>query len=187
MLVRCKQVGGNAVRKGCVAFTLAEVLIATVFVALFVGGIIKGYVQANRMAEWTSMSQAAQSLAQQGMEQARCAAWNTQQFPYTDGPGTGDELTTNQVIIYSDTTYSFTLTNSFFGIATNYSSTATNSNYALDVPATGAPFSATNIISITDVQDVPPLRMIRSDCVWTFPPTGKVFTNTVVTYRAPDQ
>jgi hypothetical protein len=187
MLVRFKQVGGNAVREGCAAFTLAEVLIATVFVALFVSTILNGYVQANRMAEWTSMSQAAQSLAQQGMEQARCAIWNTQQFPYAYGPGTGDELTTNQVITYSDTTYSYTLTNSFYGIGTNYSSTVTNSNYALDVPATGAPFSATNIISITVAQITPPLRLLRSDCIWTFPPTGKVFTNTVVTYRAPDQ
>lgn len=149
-------------RKGCAAFTLAEVLIATVIVALVVGGMINGYVQANRIAEWSSMSQAAQSMAQQGMEQARAAQWNSQMWPPTNGPGTGDELP-----------------------PTNYS--LSGSNYAMDVPATGAPFYATNTITITNVQANPPLRMIRSDCVWTFPRTGSVFTNTVVTYRAPDQ
>jgi hypothetical protein len=172
--------------------TLAEVLIATVFMALFVGCILSGYVQANRMAEWSSMSLAAQSLAAQGMEQARCAQWNPTAYPYARGPGTGDELTTNQTIIYSDTTNSITITNSYLGIgppATTTNWTATNVNYAMDVPATGAPFSAINIISITCVptSSGAPLRMIRSDCVWIFPSTGITFTNTMVTYRAPDQ
>ena len=174
-------------REACIAFTLAEVLIATVFVALFVSTILNGYVQANRMAEWTSMSQAAQSLAAQGLEQARCATWNTQEFPTAYGPGTGDELTTNQTITYSDTTTSITLTNTFFGVAMTTNWSSPNGNYALDVPASGAPFSAVNIITVTAVQFSPPLRMIRSDCVWTFPPTGKTFTNTMVSYRAPDQ
>jgi prepilin-type N-terminal cleavage/methylation domain-containing protein len=187
MLVRCKQLGGNEVRESRGGFTLAEVLIATVIVTLFVGSILSGYVQADRMAEWSSMSLAAESMAAQGMEQARCAQWNTQEYPYSYGPGTGDELTTNQTIIYSDTYNSITLTNSYFGIATATNWTATNVNYALDVPATGAPFSATNIITITGIQSTPPLRMIRSDCVWTFPPSGKTFTNSLVSYRAPDQ
>jgi Tfp pilus assembly protein PilV len=153
--------------------TLAEVLIATVFMALFVGAILKGYVQANRMAEWSSMSLAAQSLAAQGMEQARCATWNSQAFPYATGPGTSDELAVSNSL---NATYSYTNSDS-----------ASNSDYAMDVPATGAPFSATNYITLTTLQVAPPLRMIRSDCVWTFPSTGKIFTNTMVTYRAPDQ
>jgi hypothetical protein len=186
MLVRCKKNGGC---KGFAAFTLAEVLIATIFVALFVGSVLRGYVQANRMAEWSSMSLAAQSMAAQGMEQARCAQWNTQAYPAAYGPGTGDELTTNQIIVYSDTTNSITLSNSFYGIAMTTNWTATNVNYAMDVPATGAPFSAMNIITITNATGAngAPLRMIRSDCVWTFPTTGKTFTNTMVTFRAPDQ
>jgi type II secretory pathway pseudopilin PulG len=169
MLVRYKQVGGKGACSACVAFTLAEVLIATVIVALFTGGIISGYVQANRIAEWASMSQAAQSLAQQGMEQARAAQWNSQMWPVTNGPGTGDELTVSN---YAGATWS-----------TNYSGT----NYAMDVPASGSPFYATNYITLTTVQVNPPLRMIRSDCAWKFPSTGIIFTNTVVTYRAPDQ
>jgi type II secretory pathway pseudopilin PulG len=166
MLVRCKQTGGC---EGSTAFTLVEVLISVVVMALVVGGILDGYVQANRIAEWSSMSLAAQSMAQQGMEQARCAQWNSQMWPPASGPGTGDELFVSN---YFNATWS-----------TNLSGT----NYAMDVPATGLPFYATNYITLTTVQTNPPLRMIRSDCAWTFPRTGRVFTNSVVTYRAPDQ
>jgi Tfp pilus assembly protein PilV len=170
MLARCKQVGGC---EEFAAFTLAEVLISVVVMALVVAGVLDGYVQANRMAEWSSMSLAAQSLAAQGMEQARCAQWNSQAYPYATGPGTGDEL---PVAAITNATYSYTNSDS-----------ATNLDYALDVPASGAPFSATNIITLTTVSVSPPLRMIRSDCYWIFPRTGKVFVNTMVTYRAPDQ
>jgi len=178
MLVRCKQNGGNEVREGCVAFTLIEVLIATIFIAMCMAGLIVGYVQINRLAEWSSMSLAAQSLAQQGMEQARCAYWNSQQYPYTSGPGTGDELPVG-----------FTPGNTW---TTNLSGT----NYALDVPSTGSPFYATNLITITCICNTPPLRMIRSDCIWSFGSYNstsgtniivKYFTNTAITYRAPDQ
>ena len=57
----------------------------------------------------------------------------------------------------------------------------------MDIPATGSPFYATNVITITTLQITPPLRMIRSDCIWRFPSTGVIFTNTDITYRAPDQ
>jgi type II secretory pathway pseudopilin PulG len=169
--------------------TLAEVLVSVIMLALVLGGILAGYVQANRMAEWSAMSLAAQSIAAQGMEQARCAQWNSQQYPAAYGPGTGDELTTNQTIIYSDSTNSIALTNSFFGVTMTTNWPSTNVNYAMDVPASGAPFSAINIITITGVQLNPPLRMIRSDCVWSNPAYGAnvLFTNTMVTYRAPDQ
>src|SRR5476649_66274 len=110
MLVRCKQAGGNEVREGCAALTLVECLISVVVLTLVIGGVLAGYVQANRMAQWSAMSLAAQSIAAQGMEQARCAQWNSQQYPYAYGPGTGDELTTNQTIVYSDTTNSITIT-----------------------------------------------------------------------------
>jgi hypothetical protein len=29
--------------------------------------------------------------------------------------------------------------------------------------------------------------MIRSDCIWNFPLTGQLCTNTAITLRAPDQ
>ena len=177
MLVRCKQIRGNGVRAACAAMTLAEVLVSVVVLALVIGGVLDGYVQANRIAEWSSLSLAAQSLAQQGMEQARAAQWNSQQFPTPTNSGIGDQL-------YVGATWS-----------TNHS----GADYAMDVPATGAPFYATNYITITTVQVTPPLRMIRSDCVWSFSKYNvqigtntsnisyKYFTNTVVSYRAPDQ
>ncbi len=64
---------------------------------------------------------------------------------------------------------------------TNFSRTDT-----LDVPVTGAPQIATNFVSVTTAQTNPPLRQIRADCVWAFGSRG-VFTNTIVTLRAPDQ
>jgi Tfp pilus assembly protein PilV len=163
MLIRCKQA------EWCAALTLVECLISIVILTLVVGGILNGYVQGNRMAEWSSMSQAGQSLAAQGMEQARCAQWNTQQFPYATGPGTGDELPVSNYV------------------GATWSTNLSGSDYALDVPATGTPFYATNLITLTTIQTNPPLRMIRSDCTWKFPANGKIFTNTMVTYRAPDQ
>jgi type II secretory pathway pseudopilin PulG len=175
MRAYCKQAGRHA---KVAAFTLAEVLIAVTILALAMGGILYGYVQANRFAEWSSMSLAAQSLAQQGMEQARCAQWNSQQYPVPVAPGLGDELYVTNTL------------------GATWSTNLSGTNYAMDVPSTGAPFFATNIITITTVSNTPPLRMIRSDCVWSFPlyntmvgtnTVYEFFTNTVVTYRAPDQ
>jgi type II secretory pathway pseudopilin PulG len=154
------------------AFTLAETLIAIVVLVLVMSGLIYGYVQMNRTALFSSMSLAAQSTASQGVEQARCAKWDTQVWPPTNtGPGTGDEL----------------------GV-TNY--TQSGSNYTLDIPVSGAPVYITNYVSITKIgSGTPPIRQIRSDCVWEFSPAESTndnahriyITNTVITLRAPDQ
>ena len=57
----------------------------------------------------------------------------------------------------------------------------------LDIPVSGNhPLYGTNSTTITTVSDDPPLKMIRVDCVWSFLSRGP-FTNTVTTYRAPDQ
>jgi prepilin-type N-terminal cleavage/methylation domain-containing protein len=57
----------------------------------------------------------------------------------------------------------------------------------LDIPISGTnKVHATNVTTITDVSVAPPLRMVRVDCSWRFT-NGKVFTNTITTYRAPDQ
>ena len=153
-------------------FTLAEVLVSFFIFGLVVSGLIYGYVQINRMAEWSSMSLAAQSYASEGLERTRSAQWNYVRWPNTNyGPGTGDELGFLPSIGY-----------------TNLPPVVDT----LDVPTTGAPVFITNYITITNVlwnlnPSNPPLRQIRSDCVWTFPLTGKVCTNTAVAYRAPDQ
>ena len=149
------------------AFTLVEVLMSVVIMTMVFAGVIYGYVQSNRLAEWSSMSLAAQSLASQGMEQARAAQWNSQWPLPTNSCDTAQLWVTNSV-------------------GATWTTNLTGSNYAMDIPSTGAPFYATNVITITTLQITPPLRMIRSDCIWKIPSTGKIFTNTDVTYRAPD-
>lgn len=146
-------------------FTLIEVLIAFIIFTITISGLIYGYVQANRMAEWSSMSLAAQSYAQQGMEQMRSAQWNSQVFPVTNGPGTQDELP---------------MVNGIY---------QTNEVNTMDVPTTGASIPVTNFITVTTVTNnaFTALRQIRSDVIWTMPLNGKVCTNTAITLRAPDQ
>ena len=61
----------------------------------------------------------------------------------------------------------------------------------LDVPISGNPVFATNYISVSMVNTNPPLRMLRTDCIWYLPSRGVKtrgpFTNTVVTLRCSDQ
>ena len=63
-----------------------------------------------------------------------------------------------------------------------------NQTLVLDIPVIGTNAAyATNITTITTISATPPLlRMIRVDCIWKFSITGRVFTNTVATYRSPD-
>ncbi|MGZ8940734.1 MAG: hypothetical protein ACXW32_16145, partial [Limisphaerales bacterium] len=57
----------------------------------------------------------------------------------------------------------------------------------LDIPTSGSNLAyATNVTSIATVSASPPLKQIRVECTWSFV-NGKVFTNTMVTYRAADQ
>jgi prepilin-type N-terminal cleavage/methylation domain-containing protein len=147
------------------AFTLVEVVMAMFIFAMVISGAIYGYVQANRMAEWSSMSFAAQSYSSQGAEQARAADWRPRDWPQTNGPGTMDELPPTNYIMVD----------------------------ILDIPAKGHPgatnflFWVTNYVSVANVSADPALRQIRSDCVWNFPVTGRRYTNTVILLRAPDQ
>jgi prepilin-type N-terminal cleavage/methylation domain-containing protein len=134
------------------AFTLAEVVIALAILAILIQGVVFGYINSARRAEWSAHSLAAQSLASQGIEQARAAKWDPQAWP------TVDELPpTNFVQIDM-----------------------------LDIPISGEPVLATNFISVSMASSNPVLREIRADCVWSFLGRG-LFTNTVITLRAPDQ
>jgi len=146
-------------------FSLIEVLISLVAFGLVISGLVYGYVQINRMAEWSSMSLAAQSWASQGLEEIKSAQWDSKMAVIAWGPGTGDEA-------------GFSVAQGF----TNYTFTNT-----MDVPTTGAPIPITNFVLVTNISVSPPIRMIRSDCVWVFPLDGTLCTNTVVSYRAPDQ
>ena len=70
------------------------------------------------------------------------------------------------------------LTNSYFSILdTNI----------LDIPISGTNVVwSTNYTTISTVSTDPPLKMVRVDCVWRFM-NRAISTNTIVTYRAPDQ
>ena len=155
-------------------FTLAEVLVSFFIFGLVISGLIYGYVQVNYMAEWSSMSLAAQSYASEGLERAKSAQWDYVRWPNTNyGAGTGDELGFPPSISYTNLP------------------PVTDS---LDVPTTGEPILITNYVTIQNVATnliasgaAPFMRQIRSDCVWTFPLSGKLCTNTAIIYRAPDQ
>jgi Tfp pilus assembly protein PilV len=45
---------------------------------------------------------------------------------------------------------------------------------------------ATNITTIALISEDPPLKIVRVDCLWSFLSRGP-FTNTLITYRSPDQ
>jgi len=67
-------------------------------------------------------------------------------------------------------------------IYTNYSRTNT-----MLIPASGQTIVVTNWVSVTNLMNSPPLRQIRADCYWQYTNTGTWFTNTVITWRAPDE
>jgi len=163
MLIRSGKDRTNKSHTACAAMTLVEVLISIIVMVTIMGGIIMGYVQANRMAEFSSMSLAAQSTAMQGVEQAIAARWDGQSLSTNTGPGTDDEL----------------------GCTNNW--IPTGSTNVLDIPVSGAEVPVTNYVTITQISTTPKLRQIRSDAVWTFPYTKMIYTNTVITLRAPDQ
>lgn len=149
----------NSIPSQDAGFALAELLIAFGILLTVFSGLIYGYVQANRMAEWTSMSLAAQSYASQGAEQARAGNWSPRAYPPVDQTG---------------------LTNYVWWdiLDVPIKGSPTNTDFA---------FNVTNYVSITTYSVNPPIRQIRSDCKWTFPLTGAVQSNTVILLRAGDQ
>ena len=151
------------------AFTLLEVLIAFVILVLVMTGLMYGYVQANRLAEWSAMSLAAQSYASQGVEQLRAADWRPRDGTNW-GPNSPNEIWPVPC----------TVTNS-------------GTNYFLDIPIKGSPasndfaFFVTNYVYVTKPSTNPPLQQFYSVAYWIFPLTGKLYSNTVILQRAPDQ
>ena len=57
----------------------------------------------------------------------------------------------------------------------------------LDLPMQGNNVTyATNRVFVTTISTTPALRQIKVECSWSFM-NKRVFTNSIVTYRAPDQ
>ena len=74
-------------RPPAAGFTLAEVVVAIAVATLSFGGVIYGYVLTSDRAQWSAYSLAAQSLAMQGIEQARAAKWDPKAWPGVDELG----------------------------------------------------------------------------------------------------
>jgi len=134
--------------------TLVETVISIAIVGIMIGGTVNGYILAAHRAEWSAYSLAAQSLANQRLEQARAAKWDRAAYPPVD-----------QVVSAN------------FPVSVDI----------LDVPTSGMNIVyVTNYVTISTVSLNPPLKMVRVDCAWRFLNRG-VFTNTIISYRAPDQ
>jgi type II secretory pathway pseudopilin PulG len=151
--------GKTARFRAKVAFTLVEVLMAFGIMVMVLTGVFYAYSQANRMAQFSSMSLAAQSFASQGLERARSAQWDSQ------APTNGDQLPP---------------TNSNIPVLPPITD-------ILDVPQSGTGLPVTNYIYETTNEASPPLWELRSVVVWNFPLTQKSYTNIAVTLRAPDE
>jgi len=78
-------------------FTLTEVVVAVAIIALTFAGVVYGYIRTTDRAEWSSYSLAAQSLAMQGVEQARAAKWDTQAWPVVDELGVTNFMQVEQL------------------------------------------------------------------------------------------
>lgn len=136
------------------AFTLIEALVSMLILGIMVTGVVAGFMQCHKTAEWSAYSLAAQSLAMQPIEQARAAKWDPTKATAVD-----------QLV----------------------SSNFPERMLLLDVPISGTNMVyATNRVTIRTISDEPPLREISVECTWSFPNRG-TFTNSVLTFRAPDQ
>lgn len=148
------------------AFTLVEVVVAIALIALLYGGVINAYVLTARRAEWSGYSLAAQAISIRQLETAHAASWLLDDVSLANRK---DELQydgnffTNYSTLILDLPISLSNTNRW--MATNYFLLKTN-----------ADASAYGVITY---------KMLRSDVCWQM--KGKTFTNTVVTYIAPDE
>src|SRR5260370_20440343 len=76
--------GAGARPRHLSGFTIVEVVIAVLISTIVFATVIYAYVGANDRAEWSAYSLAAQSLAMQGIEQARAAQWGPESWPVID-------------------------------------------------------------------------------------------------------
>ena len=149
-------------------FTLAEVTISLVIAGMVFAGILTGYIQSAKRAEWSGYSLAAQAYGIQQLEQARAAIWDESSTPKVN------QLTNLSMIGWA-----------FSGNTWNgYSWTN------IDIPYSGSNFiRATNFVTVSNVtvSVLPPVSVqsVRVDTVWRY--QNKNVTNTMVNYYAPDQ
>lgn len=163
--------------------TIMEVVMSIVVAGVAIVGVVNGYIFTARRAEWNAYSLAAQSLAMQQMEQARAAKWDQLATPPVD-----ELIGTNfihQVNILDIPVTGNALAGS---LASQFPRPLTNCATVINQATTnGITFVfATNYVTVWNISTNPPLKGVRVDCVWSF--MGRsTHTNTVVTYRGPDQ
>ena len=161
-------------------FTLAEVVICLAIVTTLFGGIIVAYTNANRRAKWSGYQLAAQALGIQQIEQIRSARWDLYDGIY--------EVTNLPLLNKTYTQVSGASGGTMTGYTTN----------VLNIPITSGNYIyATNFVVDYQTNSLwagvttnPPvsLRIIRVDTVWSFTwgNSNRLYTNTIVTYCAPD-
>jgi hypothetical protein len=137
-----------------------EVVVALAVATMVFAGIVLGYVQSTRRAEWSGYSLAAQALALQQLEAARSAKWDP-----TDTPAV-DEIDALPRMTVSTLDLPVSGTNAV--LATNY---VTVSTITL----------STNPMAT--------IHMVRVSTVWPFRRGAEValFTNTLANYYSPDR
>lgn len=169
----CKsRFGAVTKRKGMNSkgFTLAEVVISVAVSAMVFSGILSGYVQAAKRAEWSGYNLSAGATAVQQIEQARSAVWETD--------GANNILS---IPLFNRATNGTTIT----GYHTNI----------MDIPYSGG---ASNYLIVTNYVTLKRVGVtgntnltimhVKVDAVWRFRGWGgnKFYTNAVATLIAPD-
>ena len=161
-------------RRTMAAFTLAEMVVAIGIMVMVLCGIVLGYVQSGRRAEWSGFSMAAQALSVQQVEQARSARWDPAMIPakieFIDMSACLKNWTTNA------------------GVYTGW----TNVQFNLPVSSASGPIWATNYVTLKNIQNANnnniSVYMLKVDTVWSFRSGSnmKCYTNTSADYFAPD-
>lgn len=166
-----QQTGGTAGirrRRRRAAFTLVEVTMSIIIAGLVFGGILTGYIQSGRRAEWSGYSLAVQAYGIQQLEQARAAMWDI-----------SSEIPVNQITNLNLIGWTYV-----GGQWKGYSWTN------IDIPYSGANFiRATNYVAVSNVtvSALPPISIysVRVDTVWKY--RNLLQTNSMINYYAPDQ
>ena len=141
------------------AFTLIEVVVCLALATMLFGGLLNCHLQSAYRAEWSGYSLAAQSLANQQLEQARSAVWDTMQSP-----------------VRNELTNLVTKTVAVLDLPVRGTNTVWATNYA-----TVQPISFANSLEVN-------VYMVHVNTVWPFRWGKKTryFTNSVADYFAPE-
>jgi len=127
--------------KSVSGFTLIEVMISVLILAMYIGSMITGYIVVSHRAEWSIQSSTAHNFSRNRLEQFRGGRWSTLSLPPMD------EL-----------------------IPSNF-------------PPIDMGLNMTNYLTIITISINPPVKMVKSDTVWSS--SGKLFTNSLTTYVSP--